>query len=144
MADSSELRFVLFRLGPSVWAAPAAEVREVVAAGRPTRIPGAGETVAGLVNLRGTLLTVVDARLAVGVPDPEPRPESILVVEWNERAYGLLIDEMLDLLEIAGRDLVRDRRAPGIDRRLVRATGRHRARDFLVLDTEAVLRPVIG
>jgi purine-binding chemotaxis protein CheW len=142
MADSGGLRIVLFRVGASLWAAPAATVREVIAAVKPTRIPGAGKTVAGLVNLRGSLLTVVDVRRAVGLADPTAEPESILVVEHGERVYGLLIDEVVDLLEIAAGDLVQPTRPAGIEPGLIRATGQHRGRAFAVLDTEAVLAPV--
>lgn len=144
MADSGRLRMVLFRVGSSLWAAPAATVREVIAAVRPTRIPGSANTVAGLVNLRGSLLTVVDLRRVVGSADPEAAPESILVVEQGQRTYGLLVDEVLDLLEIAGGDLGQGAPPAGIDPALVRATGRHRGKLFVVLDTEAVLAPVIG
>jgi purine-binding chemotaxis protein CheW len=100
--------------------------------------------VAGLVNCRGSLLTVVDVRRAVGLADPAAEPESILVVEYGERVYGLLIDEVVDLLEVATGDLVQPTRPAGIEPGLIRATGQHRGRAFAVLDTEAVLAPVTG
>jgi purine-binding chemotaxis protein CheW len=144
MADPGALRIVLFRVGTSLWAMPAAAVREVIGAVAPTRIPGAGQTVAGLVNLRGSLLTVVDVRRAVGLADPAAAPESILVVERGERVYGLLVDEVLDLLEVASGDMVQATRPAGIEPGLIRATGSHRGRSFAVLDAEAVLAPVSG
>ena len=144
MADSGGLRIVLFRVGSSLWAAPAAAVREVIAAVRPTRIPGAAKTVAGLVNLRGSLLTVVDVRRAVGLADPSAAPESILVVEQGERVFGLLIDEVVDLVEVPAGDLVQPTRPAGIEPGLIRATGQHRGRSFAMLDTQAVLAPVTG
>ncbi len=144
MADSDGLRIVLFRVGSSLWAAPAATVREVIAAVRPTRIPGTATAIAGLVNLRGSLLTVVDLRRAVGLAAPAELPESILVVEQGERVVGLLVDEVLDLLEIAAGDLAQGAPPAGIDPALVRATGRYRGTPFVVLDTAAVLAPVMG
>jgi purine-binding chemotaxis protein CheW len=144
MANSGSVRLVVFRLGPLVCAARATSVREIIPAGRSTRIPGAAASVAGLVNLRGTLLTVVDARLAVGVADNGSIPESVLVVELGERIYGLAVDEVLDLVEVTADDLAAGERMPGVDPGLVEAIGHHGGRVFAVLDAKAMLAPVSG
>jgi purine-binding chemotaxis protein CheW len=135
---------VLFRLGSAHWAASASEVREVIAAVRPTRIPGAGEAVAGLVNVRGTLVTVIDARRAMGLDAGQAEPESILLVERDGRTYGVLIDAVLDLVDVKPEELS-DAPPPGARQgRLARASGRHQGLTFSVLDTEALLAPVVG
>ncbi len=144
MADSRPLRLVVFRLGPLVCAARATLVREIIPSGRSTRIPGASASVAGLVNLRGTLLTVVDGRIAVGLAETETASESILVLEVGERSYGLAVDEVLDLVEIAETDLALGEEMPGVDPRLVEAVGRHGTQVFAVLDPKAMLAPVSG
>ena len=135
---------VLFRLGPVLWAAPATVVREVIAAGPATRIPGSHLAVAGLVNLRGTLLTVVDGRRAVGLADIESEPGSILVVEQEGRVYGLSVDEVLDLVDLPSGAFSSGPVPAGVDPRLVRGFGRQAGRSFAVLDTEALLAPVLG
>ncbi|HTS89976.1 MAG TPA: chemotaxis protein CheW [Gemmatimonadales bacterium] len=144
MADPGPLRMVLFRLGPKLWAVPAGAVREVIAPERPTRIPGTDQAVAGLVNLRGTLLTVVDGRLALERDaDTETAPGAILVVERNGRGYGLGIDEVLDLVDVRPEDLMRVAPPEGTAIRGVQAQGRHGGRTFAVLDIEAVFEPVL-
>jgi purine-binding chemotaxis protein CheW len=135
---------VLFRLGPVVWAAPASVVREVIAGGPATRIPGSHLAVAGLVNLRGTLLTVVDGRRAVGFADSESEPGSILVVEQGGRACGLLVDEVLDLIDVPSGGFSSGPAPAGADPRLVRGVGQQAGRSFAVLDTEGLLAPVLG
>jgi purine-binding chemotaxis protein CheW len=144
MGDSGAFRVVLFRMGSVLWAAPASVVREVITTDRPTRIPGTDQVVAGLVNLRGTLLTVLDGRRAVGLADPATGATTVLVVEKAGRAYGLLIDEVLDLIELTPGSLTAGAAPAGVDPRLVRAQGRHQGRAFAVLDTEALLAPVMG
>lgn len=144
MADSGSVRLVIFRLGPLVCAAHATSVREIIPAVRSTRIPGAAASVAGLVNLRGTLLTVVDARMAVGVADTGLAPESILVMEQGNRTFGLAVDEVLDLVEVAAADLAAGEGMPGVDPGLVEAVGHHGGRVFAVLDAKAMLAPVSG
>jgi purine-binding chemotaxis protein CheW len=127
-----------------MWAAPSAVVREVIPGGPATRIPGSHSAVAGLVNLRGTLLTVVDGRRALGVTGAASQQDSILVVDHGGRRFGLAVDEVLDLVEVAV-DALRPGPVPaGVDGRLVRGCGEQAARVFAVLDTDALLGPVLG
>ena len=144
MGDPALLRLVLFRLGPYLSAAPVGAVREIVPGGHPTRIPGADRVVAGLVNLRGSLLTVVDGRLAIGLADTQGDGDLVLVLDFRERALGLVVDEVLDLVTVAVGDLTPGQAPPGIDPRLVQAMGRHGGREFTVLDTERLLAPALG
>jgi len=144
MPDSAPVRLVVFRLGPLVCAVHATAVREIIPAGRSTRIPGASASVAGLVNLRGTLLTVVDARLAAGFADTGLAAESILVLEQGVRTFGLAVDEVLDLVEVPGGALTAGEGLPGIDPGMVEAIGHHGGRVFAVLDAKAMLAPVSG
>ncbi len=144
MADSDPVRLVVFRLGPLVCAVRATSVREIIPAGRSTRIPGAAAAVSGLVNLRGTLLTVVDARLAVGRADNGVAAESILVMEQGERSFGLAVDEVLDLVEVTADELAAGEGMPGVDPGVVEAIGHHGGQVFAVLDAKAMLAPVSG
>lgn len=143
MANQTRVRLVLFRLGSLQCAAPAMTVREVIPAGQPTRIPGSGSAVAGLLNVRGTLLTVVDGRHVIGVPAEEPA-ESVLVLEQAGKAVGLAVDEVLDLLEVAATDLADGRDLPGVDPRLVQSVGEWQGQVFAVLDVTALVQPVLG
>lgn len=144
MADLSWHRLVLFRLGSLPCAASASVVREVIPAGQPTRIPGALESVSGLLNLRGALLTVVDGRRAVGLTDAFTQPESVLVIDHDARAFGLAVDEVLDLIDVPQEDLAPGESLPGVDPLLVQAVGRHAGRVFAVLDVRAMLAPAMG
>ena len=56
----------------------------------------------------------------------------------------LSIDEVLDLVEVRPAELKPGPPPAGIDPRLIRAHGRHAGRAFAVMDTEALLAPVLG
>ena len=135
---------MLFRLGPHLAAAVATAVREVIPALPATRVPGADRVVAGLLNLRGTLLTVVDGRRAVGLADRSDQGDSVLVVDRGDRTLGLVVDEVLDLVDVEASELEAGRQIPGIDPRLVRAVGRHAGQVFTLLDTDRLLAPAVG
>lgn len=143
MADHSTLRLVLFRLGPLSCAVPAGMVREVIPVDRAVRIPGAAAAISGLVNLRGTLLTVVDGRRALGVSDASA-PESVLVVDRGTVAIGLAVDEVEDLVEVDAAALVSGNAMPGVDPRVVASVGERAGRVFAVLDIEALVAPHLG
>jgi chemotaxis signal transduction protein len=55
-----------------------------------------------------------------------------------------MVDEVLDLLTLPSEQLERRETLPGLDPRLVRAVGRRGGQVFVVLDTEALLAPVLS
>src|SRR5881296_2246303 len=77
MTDGSFVlaRLLVFRVGTLVCAAEVDQVREILPRLPTTRIPGAPPVVAGLVNVRGTLVTVVEGWKALGQPEPAERTE---------------------------------------------------------------------
>jgi len=75
-------------------------VREIVR-GRPmARIPGAPEWVRGIMNLRGTLLTVVDLSVRLG-GSPDGMPRVVMVVEGAGKRFGLGVESVQGVAELA-------------------------------------------
>jgi twitching motility protein PilI len=85
-----------FRLGAERFLAPREEVREIVACpARLARVPGARPWVAGIANLRGQLLTVIDLNAFLGGGATRlGRDTRVLVVNDRELGAGLLVDEV--------------------------------------------------
>lgn len=143
MADLTLIRLLVFRVADLTCAVPVEVAREIVPLEAPTRIPGAAAAVQGLVNVRGRLLTVVDGQRLLGRSTEHPA-QSVLVLEAGGRTVGLAVDRVLDLLSMPVAEL-QDREAlPGLDPTLVRAVGRRDGHLFVVLDTDALLAPVMG
>jgi len=157
-------RLLLFRVGTLVCATEVDQVREILPRLPTTRIPGAPPVVAGLVNVRGTLVTVVEGWRALGQapqapPSTPPSTSSeeseadgstiILEVASGEdgngekRVIGFTVDAVTDML--AGSDTTLEDRTglPGVDPTLVRAVGRRNGELFIVLDVPALLGPVL-
>src|SRR6266699_2433155 len=131
-----------------VSAAEAERVREILPRLVPTRIPGAPPVVAGLVNVRGTLVTVVEGWRALRQPEPPDDAGSgttvVLEVGRGNKVLGFTVDEGVDLLSVGGEALERRQALPGIDPILVRAVGRRDVQLFVVLDTDALLTPILS
>jgi chemotaxis signal transduction protein len=81
-------------------------VREIVPQRRATRLPGAAPAVQGLINLRGTIVTVVDLPLWLGGDEPAARDGSIVLVDHGTRVAGVAVDEVLDVQMVAPEDVV--------------------------------------
>ena len=136
------LRLLLFRCGGQVLAVEAAVVREILATGALTRIPGASPSVLGLVNVRGTLVPVVDAGRAVGV-EGELSRGTLVIVDRHERPVGLAVDEVIDLVTVPAESLDTGVALPGVRPDLVRAVGSSGGRSFVQLATDALLEPLL-
>lgn len=99
MTESSTLRLLLWRVGKVRCGAPVAQLRAVVPAPPPVRIPGAPPAVSGIVNVRGEVLTMVDGRTLLAEPDDVPADMAVLV-QFGDRTVGLGVDEVEDLLTV--------------------------------------------
>jgi chemotaxis signal transduction protein len=102
------------------------------------------EEVEGLVNVRGSLLTVLDGHLLLQQQRRPSDEGAIIVVEVRGRSYGLGVGQVLDFLEVPAGAVVERRELPGVDPRLVKAVGLESNRHFILLDLEAAFAPIIG
>jgi purine-binding chemotaxis protein CheW len=144
MANSSTLHAVIFRIGALICAAPAGIVREILPRLPATRIPGVAEAIEGLVNVRGTLLTVLDGHVLLAQARRAEDEGAIVVVEVLGRRYGLGVGQVLDFLEVPERSIAERADLPGIDPRLVKAVGIRNDQHFILLDIDALVVPVVG
>jgi purine-binding chemotaxis protein CheW len=144
MANSPALHAVIFRIGEVVCAAPAGIVREILPRLPATRIPGVPDTVEGLVNVRGGLLTVLDGHLLLQQDRRASDEGAIVVLEVKGKTYGLGVGQVMDFLEVPAGSVVERRELPGVDPRLVKAVGLASDRHFILLDVDAVFAPIIG
>ena len=95
---SHEMRRVLvFAIAGRTRCTDVGEVREIVPIASTIRLPGAPRFVRGLINLRGTLVTLLDAAMCLyGVPADGP-DASVLLVERRGRLAGVIVDSVFDI-----------------------------------------------
>lgn len=95
-SDIAPRQLLLFRLADHIGGIELAIVREILPPPPATRLPGAPSYVRGLINVRGTVITVIDlvARL-YGRP---ARPDGpIMLIEHTNRAIGVAVDEVIEV-----------------------------------------------
>lgn len=90
-----------FRLGAEEYAVDLLCVQEIRSFQPPTRIAGAADQVLGVLNLRGTIVPIVDLRLAVGISQPTFDALTVVVVlNVQDRVFGAVVDAVCDVVEV--------------------------------------------
>ncbi|AOU98447.1 chemotaxis protein CheW [Acidihalobacter yilgarnensis] len=96
-----ELQCVTFFLSGEVYALDVMRVQEVLRVGEISPVPGAPEYVLGIINLRGNVVTVIDARQRLGLEFTEPDDSSrIIVLEAAGQDVGILVDGVAEVVRI--------------------------------------------
>jgi purine-binding chemotaxis protein CheW len=133
--------FVTAMVGAQLFGLPIACVQDVFKVDRLTRIPLASPEIAGVVNLRGRIVTIINLRRQLGLPEREGDGATMaLGIEFKGESFGLLIDAVGEVLKLV--DGSREPNPVNLDARLARvASGVHRLEDQLlvVLDVVRVL-----
>ena len=94
-------RWCSFLLGDECFAVDSGIVVEVLRSRRLTLVPLAARGILGLIHLRGRIVPVIDPAEPLAVSRrPRATASPHLVIAPGEDWYGLLVDEMLDVLEI--------------------------------------------
>lgn len=117
------------------------QVQEVLRYQQMTRVPLASPTVRGLINLRGQIVTALDLRRRLELPERASDSEPMnVVIRASDGVVSLLVDEIGDVVEIAEDTFERPPETlTGIARELVRGVYKMKERLLLVLDTEKTL-----
>src|SRR3546814_18117919 len=83
---------LLIKVGDQTYAMPLLQIQEIRGWTPVTGLPNADTSCLGVLNLRGHVLPVFDARRILGKPTPEPRPQDVIVVAvMEDKPLGLLV-----------------------------------------------------
>ena len=130
-----------FVVGDMLFGIEVERVQEVSVLQGMTPVPLAPAAIAGLINLRGEILTAIDLRVRLGLERSDPAAVAMNVVIRSEQGnVGLVVDDIGDMLEVRDDSFepppeTLDR----ISRELIRGTYKLSDRLVLVLDTERAL-----
>lgn len=134
----SAQQYCTFYLDDLFFGVEVEKVQEVIRYQEMTRVPLASPVVSGLINLRGQIVTAIDLRRRLGLPDrPHGRLPMNVVVRCEDGIVSLLADEIGDVQEVAAD---RFENAPetlrGEARNLLRGAYKLDGQLLMVLDTE--------
>jgi len=98
--------FLSFRLGDEEYAIDILKVQEIRAHETVTRIANAPEFLKGVINLRGTIVPIVDLRVKLGMPRAANAAAVVIILNIGGRVMGMMVDAVSDVIALA-RDEIR-------------------------------------
>jgi len=73
-------------------------IEEIITLKKVAKLPGLPEYVLGVINLRGMIIPVIDFRILIGIkPRPFDNHTVIIIVEFNKKVIGILVDTVCDI-----------------------------------------------
>lgn len=135
------LLHVVFKVAGSEYVVPAADVLQMESYSGATRVPGTPEFVAGLVQVRGRVVPVIDLRSRFGLPPLAHSLDTrVVVMHAAERTVGLLVDSAREVLNIPAADF---RPPPEViveqGRGFIKAVAQASKRLVMLIDFEKVI-----
>jgi purine-binding chemotaxis protein CheW len=139
--NASVTDYVTFTAAGQLFGLPIERVQDVFKPSRMTRVPLAGPEIAGVLNLRGRIVTAIHLSNRLDLPSPDDdRPPMAIGIECGTESFGLLVDTVGEVLKLA--DGEREVNPINLDRRLARVSAgvfRLDGQLLVVLDVDRVL-----
>ena len=139
--DGAASEFVTAVIGGQLFGLPISRVQDVFMPERLTRVPLSSVEIAGVLNLRGRIVTVIDMRARLGLARADDgKPPMAVGVDLRGESYGLLIDQIGEVLRLPEESW--EENPVNLDPRMAKlAGGVHRldGQLMVILDVDRVL-----
>ena len=100
------LRWVTFRLDNEAYGINVMQVQEVLRVTEIAPVPGASDYVLGIINLRGNVVTVIDARRRFNLSPRDPDDASrIVIIEAEKQVVGILVDSVAEVVDLRASEI---------------------------------------
>ena len=99
-------QYVAFNLRDEEYGVSILNVQEIRNLTDITRVPYAADFIKGVINLRGSVLPVIDLKRRIGLEDaPYTDATRIIIMKIGEFFIGMIVDAVTEVLTISGRDI---------------------------------------
>ncbi|MGB2130514.1 MAG: chemotaxis protein CheW, partial [Marinobacterium sp.] len=136
-------QWATFRVDDELYGIDVMQVKEVLRFSEITPVPGADNSILGIINLRGNVVTVIDTRQMFGLPlVPYDDDTRVIVVEFNEQeVIGLVVDSVDEVINLPHNDVDRAPSVSGDDstKRFVQGVCYHNDILIILLDLTKML-----
>lgn len=99
-SDIRKDQYVIFSLAAEQYGVAATVVREIICLPPITRVPHLPNFFMGVINLRGTILPVLDLKLKFGMPtDAYHAKTCVIIIELKDKLIGMIVDAVIDVVD---------------------------------------------
>ena len=104
--SSDDQQYLTFNLAEEYYGVDILKVQEIKGYTNVTKIPNTPDYLKGVLNLRGTIVPIVDLRMKFGMGVTEPTSFTVVVVvNVRNRVMGFLVDAVSDVLDLNAKDI---------------------------------------
>lgn len=139
-ADDASEEFLTFALGEEEYGVEILKVQEIRGYDTVTRLPDAPAYIKGVINLRGTIVPVIDMRLKFHLAAEYTVLTVMIVLNVGDRVVGMVVDSVSDVVRLCGEQI---RAVPElgatIDRQFLTGIGTLDERMLILLDIERLM-----
>jgi purine-binding chemotaxis protein CheW len=140
-ATARAAEFLTFALGSEEYGVDILKVKEIRGYDAVTRLPDAPDYIKGVINLRGTIVPVVDMRLKFRLERAEYTALTVMIVlNVADRVVGMVVDSVSDVVQLSAEQV---RAVPEIgatiDRQFLTGIGTLDERMLILLDIERLM-----
>ncbi len=137
-------QYLSFKLGEEIFAVDVAKVREILDVTAITKVPQTPDFMRGVINLRGSVVPVMDMRLKFGMPPTERTVNTCIIVmevsqDGETMVLGSLADSVQEVLDLEPEQI---EAAPRIGTRLrsdfIKGMGKQNERFIIILDIDRI------
>lgn len=143
-AENESTQYLTFKLQEDIYAVNVANIREILDFTTVTKVPRTPKFMRGVINLRGSVVPVIDMKLKFGISETEKTLDTcIIVMEMTSDAetvvLGSLADAVQEVLELES-DQIEPAPRIGtlIDNELIKGMGKHNDQFIMILDIDKV------
>ena len=138
---SNELKLIIFKLGREEYGMDILRVQEIKRMMSITRVPSTPSFIKGVINLRGSVLPVIDLRTRLGLIEGELQDSArIIVVLVNESTVGFIVDEVVEVTTINTQNIeVAHALSTGLSTEYISGIAKADNRLFIMLNPDSIV-----
>lgn len=137
-----DYKMVTFTLGGKDYGVNIMDVKEISKAERLTPVPNTAPYVRGVINLRGEIISTIDLRLMLHLPEPEIVPdeaEDVIFIKVDDHLIGIIVDQINDVIGIDSSTIQAPHPLFGdINLMYIDGVVEYQGRLYIILDSQAI------
>jgi purine-binding chemotaxis protein CheW len=138
--DTQKGKFLTFSLGEESYGIDIMYVTEIIGIQPITVVPELPDFVKGIINLRGKIIAVMDARLKFHkAPKDYNDRTCIIVIDIAQLSIGIIVDAVAEVINISDENIVPPPNLNTSGRKYIKSVGKSESSVILILDCEKLL-----
>lgn len=140
----ADFKLLTFLLGEETYGIPISKIKEIIGILPITRIPHSPEFLKGIINLRGSVIPVIDLRCKLGFEEvPYNERTCILIVDITssgvEKSIGVIVDIVSEVINISDKEIEGPEccgRGDNKENDYIQGIGKLQNKNLIILDIE--------